>query len=118
MKKEWSTALDFTFHNVSINTAETIRIEIPVNSLHSIMFLLIPGMTDQQWKQYKALHSIMFLLILVEVTHMSPSSYFTFHNVSINTGDNTYHRADGKALHSIMFLLILLYRRFRLPLRN
>ena len=96
MKKEWSTALDFTFHNVSINTAETIRIEIPVN----------------------ALHSIMFLLILVEVTHMSPSSYFTFHNVSINTGDNTYHRADGKALHSIMFLLILLYRRFRLPLRN
>ena len=53
----------FTFHNVSINTAETFR---------NFMYVL-------------TLHSTMFLLIRAESRFHKLCCTFTFHNVSINT---------------------------------
>ena len=54
----------FTFHNVSINT-ESLDVFTPADvTLHSIMFLLIPGSPSKSERHYLSLHSIMFLLIL------------------------------------------------------
>ena len=55
----------FTFHNVSINSTQTIQSGIYEGYLHSIMYLLIRERDET--KDYKY-------------------SIFTFHNVSINSG--------------------------------
>ena len=52
------------------------------------------------------LHSIMFLLILTSALSGILARIFTFHNVSINTGQTFGAGPDRKPLHSIMFLLI------------
>ena len=76
--------LDFTFHNVSINTALTMPPLMLEQSLHSTMFLLIPGQD-----------------LLSE--GLNP---FTFHNVSINTQSSLLLHRSLVSLHSTMFLLI------------
>ena len=77
---------DFTFHYVSINTRCNIIMKSVFTTLHSIMFLLIPGLVCATLKNKKALHSIMFLLILAyRLTQYEQEINFTFHYVSINT---------------------------------
>ena len=76
----------FTFHYVSINTRCNIIMKSVFTTLHSIMFLLIPGLVCATLKNKKALHSIMFLLILAyRLTQYEQEINFTFHYVSINT---------------------------------
>ena len=54
----------FTFHNVSINSGERLKLSLSNRYLHSTMFLLIRyGMLGLERLQ-GYLHSTMFLLIL------------------------------------------------------
>ena len=48
----------------------------------------------------------MFLLIRGKCKSHSPVSYFTFHNVSINTLKLLADTVESQTLHSTMFLLI------------
>ena len=98
-------------------------------TLHSNMFLLIPGAMDASFGSGLPLHSNMFLLILIcyltamciqlslhsnmfllilkaqmmwcEIEHL-----FTFQYVSINTQPTRQNRLANYTLHSNMFLLI------------
>ena len=100
-------AINFTFHNVSINTWQRLLLQFWNPSLHSTMFLLILWQLPRANISDITLHSTMFLLIRGSTTGIVTSvSSFTFHNVSINTRDDRarYHRK--KTLHSTMFLLI------------
>ena len=98
----------FTFHNVSINTTYKIIDRNRNSTLHSTMFLLIPRTAYSQQCGVFTLHSTMFLLILWATSNtMASSSAFTFHNVSINTVGNLRWIAHDCTLHSTMFLLIL-----------
>ena len=76
----------FTFHNVSINTPGfTGWVNTPV-SLHSTMFLLIRRPCSEWRWMVISLHSTMFLLIREPLRNIiSAPTFFTFHNVSINT---------------------------------
>ena len=54
-----------------------------------------------------SLHSTMFLLIRITVLNYSIRlTFFTFHNVSINTRKQTRQKSANYSLHSTMFLLI------------
>ena len=88
---------NFTFHNVSINTAGTIKTGQNDPALHSTMFLLI-----QETKE----------------TRTQTAKTFTFHNVSINTHVSLCQRHAHNPLHSTMFLLIRKYARLRHILYN
>ena len=78
-------AIEFTFHNVSINSAVCEPRQQQQYNLHSTMFLLI-----LQPCRYSA-------CLLVK---------FTFHNVSINSPIRERSAAMINNLHSTMFLLI------------
>ena len=103
-----NTEIEFTFHNVSINTALRTQTEYMVTYLHSTMFLLIPA-TDRflpvcPWFTFHnvsinttlvypvILHRLKFTFHNVSINTTVPavdntlSFSFTFHNVSINTG--------------------------------
>ena len=71
------------------------------------MFLLIQSENTLKRVYKLSLHSIMFLLILILKTSRYMWTYFTFHNVSINTNEEAFAFTDELPLHSIMFLLIL-----------
>ena len=100
--------MNFTFHDVSINTGLVADAMKDVQTLHSTMFLLIPGFCVRLRIQKNALHSTMFLLILQAIVDLiktfsslhstmflliqssnlvfsSCRICFTFHDVSINT---------------------------------
>ena len=143
--------MNFTFHDVSINTGLVADAMKDVQTLHSTMFLLIPGFCVRLRIQKNALHSTMFLLILQAIVDLiktfsslhstmflliqssnlvfsSCRICFTFHDVSINTGQYfnyrrrrsvfTFHDVSINTsksapcymfeltLHSTMFLLI------------
>ena len=55
----------FTFHNVSINSHDSIRKGDYTYDLHSIMYLLIRGDSRLLRIVVDDLHSIMYLLILL-----------------------------------------------------
>ena len=75
-----------TFHNVSINTDNNVDNKMIEDlTLHSTMFLLIPGRESFFRYSFHALHSTMFLLILIRSVHILVSD---------------------PSLHSTMFLLI------------
>ena len=77
--------LQFTFHNVSINS--------PIQ--------------DEPYQARWYLHSIMYLLILsVSSSPFTSSLTFTFHNVSINSVVSYVDEIGRTNLHSIMYLLI------------
>ena len=80
--------VNFTFHNVSINTEkEVVNQVIKMQSLHSTMFLLIQYDRRNEAQAQGPLHSTMFLLIqLLYTIKQICRDDFTFHNVSINTG--------------------------------
>ena len=102
----WKT-VNFTFHNVSINTKNSRWCIVYHQTLHSTMFLLIRRRKPIPPYAQHTLHSTMFLLIQYSPLPICGCEYiFTFHNVSINT--NCEHDAIGNkaALHSTMFLLI------------
>ena len=99
----------FTFHNVSINTIGRLRDgHLKQFALHSTMFLLIQRCSICLSYCYTTLHSTMFLLIpYFGIAAILPSSIFTFHNVSINTGIRSPEWCwCFRTLHSTMFLLI------------
>ena len=75
----------FTFHNVSINTKNSLYSSNIFSYLHSTMFLLIQSQSQTLYR----LHSV-----------------FTFHNVSINTSFGVECTLLVSYLHSTMFLLI------------
>ena len=76
-------------------------------TLHSTMFLLIPGILLIIISPCSTLHSTMFLLILCSLPSVICRKYsFTFHNVSINTLSVRSVHAQHHSLHSTMFLLI------------
>ena len=78
--------ISFTFHNVSINTDNNVDNKMIEDlTLHSTMFLLIPGRESFFRYSFHALHSTMFLLILIRSVHIQVSD---------------------PSLHSTMFLLI------------
>ena len=77
--------MNFTFHDVSINTGLVADAMKDVQTLHSTMFLLIPGFCVRLRIQKNALHSTMFLLIPVQFDAGNQPRIFTFHDVSINT---------------------------------
>ena len=97
----------FTFHNVSINsTVEEYKKKHKLN-LHSTMFLLIPLLDTLQLNQNLYLHSTMFLLIPIDSISLSSIVFlFTFHNVSINSNTHVIKKDTVPYLHSTMFLLI------------
>ena len=100
--------INFTFHNVSINTWMPPSSDMILNlSLHSTMFLLIPRKENKHHEKHRPLHSTMFLLILGRVITIYNITIFTFHNVSINTSSGTSGQSKKESLHSTMFLLIL-----------
>ena len=102
----------FTFHNVSINTIGRLRDgHLKQFALHSTMFLLIQRCSICLSYCYTTLHSTMFLLIPCRSGWNIPEeSNFTFHNVSINTGETSENcSGSGDTLHSTMFLLILIF---------
>ena len=99
--------INFTFHNVSINTWMPPSSDMILNlSLHSTMFLLIPRKENKHHEKHRPLHSTMFLLILGRVITIYNITIFTFHNVSINTVASFIRIPGDSALHSTMFLLI------------
>ena len=75
----------FTFHNVSINTEHLQKMPPALFALHSTMFLLIRKKHCIPWVYIPALHSTMFLLIHTRERKSGAWTGFTFHNVSINT---------------------------------
>ena len=100
---------NFTFHNVSINTTTAWQYMDKESTLHSTMFLLIPFLLLQSLRTERSLHSTMFLLIRKLPQTISYQIHsFTFHNVSINTELGKCVRRRLLTLHSTMFLLILL----------
>ena len=100
-------AINFTFHNVSINTWQRLLLQFWNPSLHSTMFLLILWQLPRANISDITLHSTMFLLIRGSTTGIVTSvSSFTFHNVSINTSVTCIVTDWPKSLHSTMFLLI------------
>ena len=100
-------AINFTFHNVSINTWQRLLLQFWNPSLHSTMFLLILWQLPRANISDITLHSTMFLLIRGSTTGIVTSvSSFTFHNVSINTFGFFVLCFRLPALHSTMFLLI------------
>ena len=99
----------FTFHNVSINTDKQCSKLIREATLHSTMFLLIPGQQRRSTRRKEPLHSTMFLLIQPDRSENEWQwRTFTFHNVSINTDVWMCLHTSIWTLHSTMFLLILL----------
>ena len=119
----------FTFHNVSINTLPYPLFKYLILSLHSTMFLLIQISAEQLLMIIETLHSTMFLLILRKILILKPvyqslhstmflliqlfklypdaiETFFTFHNVSINTLPVQLSFMIYFSLHSTMFLLI------------
>ena len=74
----------FTFHNVSINSPQVLRL----------------------LSHYLNLHSIMYLLIRILIKTRSSVKTFTFHNVSINSDNGEDRMKAVQHLHSIMYLLI------------
>ena len=121
--------MNFTFHDVSINTGLVADAMKDVQTLHSTMFLLIPGFCVRLRIQKNALHSTMFLLILQAIVDLiktfsslhstmflliqssnlvfsSCRICFTFHDVSINTNNGGIAGPSYVTLHSTMFLLI------------
>ena len=103
-------ALNFTFHNVSINTEKRPgKIWLQFNTLHSTMFLLIRSRCHSEDDHQEPLHSTMFLLIRHTQRNWKNITTFTFHNVSINTCNIEISMSGSYALHSTMFLLILFY---------
>ena len=78
------TCFPFTFHNVSINSADTIAYILGEEHLHSIMYLLILRAPEQ----------------------LCCRQIFTFHNVSINSFFPPVSYIPLSYLHSIMYLLI------------
>ena len=84
--REHQKVIDFTFHNVSINTTKRPRLCINLSALHSTMFLLILCGDLRNSFALKSLHSTMFLLIQPQLCKLPRTRWnFTFHNVSINT---------------------------------
>ena len=75
-------------------------------TLHSTMFLLIPGTQGGLRIHLRPLHSTMFLLIPIGQVAGSFARIFTFHNVSINTASVATLYLYTLSLHSTMFLLI------------
>ena len=80
--------LIFTFHYVSINTLSQNVLLMHQHSLHSTMFLLIHKSGQKIYEGDIPLHSTMFLLIRRDGTKRAIlTNNFTFHYVSINTGN-------------------------------
>ena len=97
VKHQKESLMNFTFHNVSINTETREAIQgVNYNTLHSTMFLLIPVLPCSPCDIQHSLHSTMFLLIpFCQARYLHQSSSFTFHNVSINTGTAIYLYIKG-----------------------
>ena len=78
--------VNFTFHNVSINTdtvAPKSRVVLSF-TFHNVS--INTNIVNTILKRYITLHSTMFLLIQVDTANDSRNpGIFTFHNVSINT---------------------------------
>ena len=100
--------VDFTFHNVSINTAVNPSLTpLLSRSLHSTMFLLIrTGKNDvPAGKEIFTFHNVSINTEQWDGT-CGVMIYFTFHNVSINTALRGATKMELDTLHSTMFLLI------------
>ena len=99
----------FTFHNVSINTRNRHKYFNNQYTLHSTMFLLIPGRELFLTRTDCTLHSTMFLLIPLTSTEttfqMAPlhSTMFLLIQRCL-----IWQTVQKTTLHSTMFLLIRL----------
>ena len=77
---------EFTFHYVSINSGDAVKVNDYDTNLHSTMYLLILSETVNRTVSNTYLHSTMYLLIPTTMVLCFISLYlFTFHYVSINS---------------------------------
>ena len=100
--------INFTFHNVSINTVHARYEREEKTALHSTMFLLIPLLLLFRLPLQTAFtfHNVSINTCDRRTEHHAGSDNFTFHNVSINTIFRPCSFPFFSSLHSTMFLLI------------
>ena len=94
--------MQFTFHNVSINSNFKLSLDIDRPHLHSIMYLLIllSYVTVYSLPHLFTFHNVSINSLLYFV-QLILTNLFTFHNVSINS------RPPTTIISSIGFLLFL-----------
>ena len=98
--------LVFTFQYVSINTAESSRIQLDDSALHSNMFLLILKCITMVITPHTTLHSNMFLLIPGTAKNTAlERNFFTFQYVSINTRNQAGKR-NGRHCFTFQYVSI------------
>ena len=132
MGRKLSFLATFTFHYVSIKSADAHALMIDNLDLHSTMYLLNLRFHVLAAKVRSYLHSTMYLLnldgialtnattilftfhyvsIKSKISHLSKITFtkFTFHYVSIKSTASLPYSPDKVYLHSTMYLLNLQY---------